>query len=162
VIGTDWCAPNQKVPRWSAAGVATTVAAWLGTPSGSGTSFSAAQSAVFNAGGPSPRDCCSGCVSGSGIQYSLRAPELASTPDLDVTVADGANAGTYKATAVAALSWRVTVGGVAYTLCAAGAGLVIKGPAASAWATAVAAEPFSANFPGALFGAADEAVVTLA
>ena len=103
-------------------------------------------------------------TSGSGVGAHLTevARELAYTPVLDVTVADGANAGTYKASAVAALKWRVIIGEKAYVLSAGpGKRFAMMGPAASILATSVAGEPFSATFPGAIVGAKNEIVVTL-
>ena len=102
-------------------------------------------------------------VRAGGLLLIESARELAFTPVLDLTVADGANAGTYKARTVAALKWRAIIGGEAYVLCPGPDNrLAMKGPLSSVSATSVAGEPFSATFPGAIVGAKNDIVVTLA
>jgi hypothetical protein len=161
VNGSDWCLPDLQVPSYSDAGDPMTVAAWLVTPGSPSPTFGPGQTAQFNAStNASSTDCCSGCISGSGMMPFIA--ELMSMPDLDVTVADGANAGTYKATAVGAFRWRVAVGKAAYLLYVCGSNLVIDGPAGTAASTAVVGNPFSAVFPGAIFLATNDIVVTLA
>ena len=58
-------------------------------------------------------------------------------------------------------AWQMTVGKEQYTL-ANGRRLVIRGPSATAASKAIEASPFSATFPGAIFGAKGDVVVTVA
>jgi hypothetical protein len=157
VSGQSWCAQAVAVPAGTAVGDQLRVCAWLDDGSGYGPP----QSVVFTAGGSGARDCCAEapCAPPGGAAV---ARELASSPDLQVTVPDGTNAGIYTARAVAALKWSVTIAGVEYTLICAGPGLVLIGPTCSTDATSVACGPFSATFPGHLFGATLDAVVTTA
>jgi hypothetical protein len=57
-VGQQWCAQNVPVSGSSSLGVPMTVIAWERTGS---SGWSAPQSEWFNAGGPNPTDCCSGC-----------------------------------------------------------------------------------------------------
>ncbi len=167
INGTYWCAKGVPTPASSPAGAPLTVVAWLLFGSGSGSGPGPLpQSAWFVGGGTSPRDCCSGypCGSGSGGSDILLAGELASHPDLQITVSSGMNAGAYRATAVAVMTWAVTIGGVPYRLvCTAkGASLTIHGPSSSAPSVSFETDPFSATFPGDIFDADDEIVVIVA
>jgi hypothetical protein len=158
--GMHWCAPNVPVLGYTGAALGAAIYAWLGYPG----SWSAPQSVVnFTIGGPgAAQNCYSGCVSGSSFVSLGTAPELASTPDLEVIVADGQNAGTYQAIGVSTLRWSVTIAGVTYTIATAGKGLVIQGPSGAANSATLASNPFSATFPGKFFGATSDVVVTVA
>jgi len=162
--GQFWCASGVPVPAWSTAGSPLTVVAWLLTSGGAGGTVEDSASALFNGGGPNPKDCCSAseCGSCSGAMLVGGTGELASMADLEVTIPDGANAGIYTATAVSPLRWDVTIGGATYSVSGAGAGLVVQGPSGAARSTALACNPFSATFPGKVFGATADVVVTLA
>jgi hypothetical protein len=159
-IGQLWCASGVPVPTWSASGADLTVFAWLFNGSGG---VDDKKSALFKGGGSGAIDCCSGCGSGSGFRTSLFASELASHPRLEVSVQDGPNAGRHTARSVSYLTWEVSIHGVIYKVsCDAGTALVIRGPSSSAASTAVEGGPFSAIFPGAVFGAVRDVVVTKA
>jgi hypothetical protein len=67
----------------------------------------------------------------------------------------------HEATAISHLTWVVTIRGTTYRVAGdRGAALVIEGPAGRDTPTSVEGGPFSATFPGKVFGAAGEVVVT--
>jgi hypothetical protein len=118
---------------------------------------------AFNGGGANPVDCCANCPPGSGLRSPLLASELASDARLEVNVQDGPNAGRHIAKCVAFLTWEASIRGVVYKLsCDAGSALIIRSPSSCATSTAVEGSPFSAIFPGAVFGARRDVVVTKA
>ena len=86
---------------------------------------------------------------------------LVTADELDVAIPDGANAGAHTAKASSPGAWQMTVGKEQYTL-ANGRRLVIRGPKGTIVSKAVEASPFSATFPGAVFGAKGDVVVTVA
>jgi hypothetical protein len=161
----NWCARDVPVPTWSSGGSPLTAFAWLlsGVGSGSSTVVAGPASRAFNGGGPNPTDCCSGCASNLLPERAVLQSELQSHPRLEVAVPDGPNAGLHQATAVSCLKWAVTVRGVTYEVCCErGADLVLRGPSAAAPSTSLEGSPFSASFPGAVFGAVGDVVVTKA
>jgi hypothetical protein len=157
--GASFFAMNVAVPKSSPAGSPLTVVAWIVDALGGA---SAPTSAWFQGGGPAPTDCCAVCGSGAGAAVGESMAELESSPDLAVTVPDGVNGGSYKASAVASLTWSLTVGKVTCTIFARGSGLVLQGPSATVSSASVEPEPFSATFPGKIFGATEDIVVTVA
>ena len=168
---SSWMATNATLPLGSSGGAQITVAAWLvtgagGSGSGAGTTRCPKFSKCYAGGnypnGSPPKNSCVVC-SGSGIMQARFVGELASALELEVTIPSGANAGAYRATAVALMTWDVTIGGVPYRLvCTEGASLTIHGPSSSAPSTSFESDPFSATFPGDIFDADDEIVVILA
>jgi hypothetical protein len=154
---TPWCCTGVQL---SSGGTVFTVFAWL--LNADGTIADGPHSAIFHTGGSGATiDCCASCA---GAQpHSHVATELASHPPLEVAVPDGPRAGLHRATAVSHMTWELPVGGVTYRLCfGCGALPVLLSPASSAPSTSVEREPFSATFPGAVFGAAGDVVVTIA
>jgi hypothetical protein len=161
----DWCARPVWVPEWSGSGAPLTVFAWLlsGLSSGNGTVEAGPDRSNFYGGGPYPRDCCANCPSSSAFEKASLASELATHPRLEVAVPDGPHAGLHRATAVSYLTWAATIHGVTYEVsCDRGGALILRGPSASSPATSVEDGPFSATFPGAVFGAVGDVVVTKA
>jgi hypothetical protein len=158
---SPWCARNVPVPAWSAAGSPLTVYAWLLDSNDS--ILDGPHTVDFNGGGANPVDCCANCPPGSGTRAPLLARELESDPRLEVNVQDGPNAGRHIAKCIAFLTWEASIRGVVYKLsCDAGSAFVIRGPSFSLASTVVESDPFSAIFPGALFGADRDVVVTIA
>jgi hypothetical protein len=136
------------------------VCAWF---SPDASSFSSPNSVVFYAGGSGDPDCCASVPCASAAGSAQVAGQVSASTDLEVTVPDGTNAGTYTARPIAELRWSLTIAGVDYALfCGGSSGLVLQGPTSSTDATAITFGPFSATFPGHLFGATIDAVVTLA
>jgi hypothetical protein len=153
----SWCA-SPVVPTGS--GSEFTAVAWVLNSSGS--IVDGPQRVPFSTGGASPKDCCSSCP-GFGLATTLVEQELASHPPLAVAVPDGPNSGLHKATAVAHLTWETRMGGEIFkVLYDTAATLVVQGRTFSAASTAVESHPFSAIFPGGVFGAAGDVVVTTA
>jgi hypothetical protein len=75
-------------------------------------------------------------------------------------VPDGPNKGNHAAVAIGAARWRLVIGDIAFLLCSDDAGLEIQWPVGSVRGK-VTDNPFSANFPGIIFGASGDIVVTL-
>src|SRR5262245_56860162 len=157
--GTSFFAMNVAAPKSTPAGAPLTVVAWIVDLAGTA---SPPTSAWFQGGGPGPTDCCAVCGSGAGPGLTETMSELESSPDLAVAVPDGDNAGSHKASAVASLTWSVTVGEIACLILVRGCDLVLQGPSGSVCSASVESEPFSATFPGKLFGATEDIVVTVA
>jgi hypothetical protein len=160
---SPWCCNPIQLPSGSGSGTQFTAFAWLlASTNGTTTILDGAQIVHFNAGGSgSTIDCCASC--GSGPTSPWLAAELASHPRLVVAVPDGPNAGLHEATAISNLTWVATIRGVTYKVAFdSGAGLVIRGPSTSETSTSVEGAPFSAPFPGTVFGAVGDVVVTKA
>jgi hypothetical protein len=159
VTGSDWCAQNVPVPTvgLSLPGDACTALAWQLNAS---SVVEAAMAQPFytvdaSIGGD---DCCSGC-SGSASGMILLAAGVGGVQSLFISIPDGENAGDYTADAAGTRAWKMTVGGIAFTIAAAENGLTIAGPGIKACSTSIAFDPFSATFDGAVFGACDDVVV---
>jgi hypothetical protein len=158
---SPWCCNAIQLPSASGSSTQFTAFAWL-LASTSGSIIDGPHTVTFTAGGSgSTIDCCASRA--FGHTNPGLAAELGSHPRLEVAVPDGPNAGLHEATDVSHLKWAVTIGGVTYGVaCDAGAALVIRGPATSATARSVERSPFSATFPGRVFGASGDVVVTKA
>jgi hypothetical protein len=101
----------------------------------------------------------SGSGSGSGSGGTMLAGRLDSG-DVLVVVPDGPLAGHHLARRVGALAWRVTVGGVVYTINSAdGQTLTVRGGSKSAVSKTTAVNPFSATFAGDIFASRNDIVV---
>jgi hypothetical protein len=154
VSGQNWSATNVPVPSagTSLPGDAQTMVVWQvgsgGVEDRPVTEFYTVDAAV--SGGT---DCCD--TGGGAPAALLEAGEL------DVVIPDGPNAGAHTAKATGPGAWRLSVGKEHYTL-ASSRRLVIRGPSGTAVRKAVEASPFSATFPGAIFGAKGDVVVTVA
>jgi hypothetical protein len=155
ISGTDWSATLVPVPSAGSSlpGDAQTVVAWQ---VGSGgvedrwvTEFYTVDDTVTGA-----TDCCAS--SGGGARAAVLTAD-----ELDVAIPDGANAGAHTAKASGPGAWKMSVGKQQYTL-HGGRRLVIRGPSSTAVSKAVEGSPFSATFPGAIFGAKGDVVVTVA
>lgn len=156
IAGSDWCARN--VPVADILGEATAVAWQFVTATGSIEFIDVQHFFVVEMGGV---DCCDGCVDGTSVASKGPTAELAYNPDLLVSVPDGKNQGTFKATAASPLKWQLSIGGATFQIAcdAAGTGLLISGSKSSARSTSIAWGPFSASVPGAIFGASYDVVV---
>jgi hypothetical protein len=163
IDGQDWqaCVPTGGLGAAGNAlpGAALTVVAWQLT-AGTATvetimvePFYGVVDTVVGAG-----ECCTCSGSGSGA-----APdELDGAAELDVAIPDGAYAGNHTARASGRGQWRLTLGKSDYTIRSAGGKPVASGPAGSAAASSVESSPYSATFPGSVFGAKGDVVVTVA
>lgn len=162
-----WCTAGPQVPNGTASGAKLTAIAWLlsGSDTTTLTVVDGPHLVYFYAGGDNPTDCCASCSGSSSGSSSASSPlaALGARPLLEVTVPDGPSAGRHRALAVAFLTWQFAAGGQTYTVRGLGeSSLLAAGPAASAPPRALEWRPFSAVFPGAVFGSAGEVVVTVA
>lgn len=159
VSGLKWAASNVAVPPLDPDNKMTVVAWLILMGSGSGATVISRVSQCF-AGGSGAVDCCAQCASG-GIQTpGLIAEVLVEEVELIVDVPSGANAGTYRAVAVASLAWELTIGDATHTVTVADGALLLRGPSGTA-AGETELEPFSATFAGAFFGSDDDVVLTI-
>jgi hypothetical protein len=161
----SWTANGMWVPVPDDQAWSLKAYAWLLVPASGGVTNTDSGNVAFEGGGvPGDTDCCTDCTGGSS-PVALPGPlvaELAARITLDVTVPDGKHAGIYQATTVAHMKWQVKVGGVHYTVstCAARKTLMIHGASSPASHKTIAYKPFSATFPGSVFGASIDIVVT--
>jgi hypothetical protein len=158
---TTWCATGVPVPGLGDL----TAVAWERVL-GSGSTFTFVRPTGVQFTGVSDgtaRDCCTESACSSSSSSGSQLAELAGNPALEVSVPDGANAGCYPAQPTGPQTWVVSVGGADYQLFLdPGAGLVIRSGSFLAPCATLDVEPFSATFPGEVFGASAEVVVTLA
>jgi hypothetical protein len=158
--GQSWCASGVPVPASTASGAALTCYAWLAPGDGS---IDPPQVADFNCGGSGAVDCCVSCGSDSGSRTIVLPRELLTHQSLEISIPDGPYTGHYKAVVISHLTWGLTISEIPYRIAADTSNLlVLHAPASSAVSTSVEREPFSASFPGVLFGSAGDVVVTIA
>jgi hypothetical protein len=158
--GQSWCAKSVPAPDSSASGAALTAFAWLFNSTGG---VDDKKLVNFKGGGPNPIDCCSASCCAASAHTSQLATELASPARLEVNIQDGPNAGHHLAKSVSHLTWEANIRGMSYKISGdAGSALVIQGPSSSITSRVVESSPFSAIFPGTLFGAVRDVVVTKA
>jgi len=159
-VGQWWLVAGVPVPASTASGAALTCYAWLAPGDGS---IDPPQTANFNCGGSGAVDCCVSCGSGSGSGTIALPRELLSHQSLQISIPDGPKTGHYQAVVISHLTWGLTIGETPYQIAAdTSNSLVLHAPASSIVSSSVEKEPFSASFPGALFGAAGDVVVTIA
>jgi hypothetical protein len=168
-VDGSWCAQNVNVPSSSATGVLSIVFGWMVNNTGSGMSVvSVASAQEFNAcnGMAGAIDCCSSapCTGNSDLASQvLAAVELKTGVALQITIPDGAQAGLHTARTVSQLTWSTSVAGNEFllTYCCTN-GLVIRARSKSTPVESIEFEPFTAIFPGTIFGAEGKVVVTVA
>ncbi|HEV3437820.1 MAG TPA: hypothetical protein VG122_10700 [Gemmata sp.] len=164
-----WCAQNVNVPNCSAAGSLSIVFGWMVNNTGSGMSVvSVASAQEFNAcqGKAGAIDCCSSgpCTGNSDLASQvLSAVELKTGLALQIAVPNGAHAGLHTARMVSQLTWSIPVARDEFllTYCCM-SGLVIRAKSKSTPVESIEFEPFTAIFPGTIFGAEGKVVVTVA
>jgi hypothetical protein len=150
----NWAGANAAYgAAHSSIGAPNKLAIWRQTTSTSSTVFegSSSFSGVTNE---------TQCSSASGS--SVLAGELAYAAALLVSVPDGRYAGHYLAMRVTNRTWKVTIGEAKYTITSrTGQDLFIGRAGRFVASKKITPKPFSAFFPGKIFGARGDVVVTV-